>query len=229
MSNRTSKMVGAGLAPMTAAQIAGDLQSNVTAAGTTQGTATSAYGDNVVVTNCAAGAGIILSGNAGFAPGDDVAVINQSANAVNVYPPLGGIINGQAANAPYIVAGGSATSFRCIGGNSFAVFGGGGGGGSAISFAPISASSAGTQVGGTLLAPGVNLVNMAAPGYSVTLPNVVGQIIVSNISGQSYLLVYPPVGGSINSGTTNANASLAANKGALFCCNGLNSYTVAGL
>ena len=119
MSNRTSKIVGAGIAPMAAAQIAGDLQTGVTAAGTTQAGATPVYGDNVVVTTAAASSGVILSGNAGFAPGDDVFLTNQGANSLSVYPPVGGQINAGGVNAAFAVAAGKSTFFRSVGGNQF--------------------------------------------------------------------------------------------------------------
>jgi hypothetical protein len=104
---------------MGAAQIAGDLQGGVTALGTTQATAQAVYGDNVVVTTAAASSGVILSGNAGFAPGDDVFVANQGANALTVYPPVGGQINALGANVGFSVAAGKAASFRSTGGNQF--------------------------------------------------------------------------------------------------------------
>lgn len=119
MSNRTSKIVGAGIAPMAAQQIAGDLQSGVTAAGTTQAGATAVYGDNVVITTAAASSGVILSGNAGFGPGDDVFIANQGANAVLVYPPVGGQINALGANAGFSIAAGKAASFRSTGASQF--------------------------------------------------------------------------------------------------------------
>jgi len=119
MSNRLSKMVNAGLSAMTASMIAGDLQTGVTAAGTTQSTAAAVYGDNVVVTSCAAGAGVILSTNASFAAGDDVFMTNQGANALTVYPPVGGQINALGANVGFSIAAGKQTNFRSVGANQF--------------------------------------------------------------------------------------------------------------
>ena len=119
MSNRTSKLVGAGLAPLAAQQIAGDAQTAITAAGTTQATAQAVYGDNIQVTVCAAGAGIIFSTNSAFAPGDDVFVTNQGLNSLLVYPPLGGQINAGGTNAGFSVAAGKSTFFRSFGANQF--------------------------------------------------------------------------------------------------------------
>ena len=104
---------------MTASIIAGDLQTGVVAAGTTQSGATPVYGDNVVVATCAAGAGVILSTNASFAPGDDVFLTNQGANACLIYPPVGGQINALGANVGFSVAAGKQTNFRSVGGNQF--------------------------------------------------------------------------------------------------------------
>ena len=118
MSNRATKIVGAGLPPLNATQIAGDLQTGVTAAGTTQGTAASVYGDNVVVTTAASSSGVILSGPA-FGPGDDVFITNQGANTLSVYPPVGGQINALGANAAFSIAAGKQTFFRSVGGNQF--------------------------------------------------------------------------------------------------------------
>jgi hypothetical protein len=114
MSNRATKIVGAGVPPSAASQIAGDVQGGVTAAGTTQATATAAYGDNVVVTTCPAGAGIILGGPA-FGNGDDVFVANQGANACLVYPPVGYQINSLGVNAGFSVAAGKAAMLRSTG------------------------------------------------------------------------------------------------------------------
>ena len=115
MSNRASKLVGAGLAPLTAAQVAGDVQSGVVAAGTTQAGATLVYGDNILVGTCAAGAGILLSTNSAFGPGDDVYVSNQGANACLVYPPVGAQINALGVNAGFSIATTKQTSIRCFG------------------------------------------------------------------------------------------------------------------
>jgi len=118
MSNRTTKMVGAGISPMTAGQIAGDVQNTVAALGTTQATAAPAYGDLVVVTTAAAGTGVVLAGPA-FGPGDQVTVVNQGANALLVYPPLGSQINALGANVGFSVAAGKSATFFAATGTQF--------------------------------------------------------------------------------------------------------------
>ena len=105
MPQRTTKILGAGMPALAAAQISGDLQDNVTAAGSTQATATPVYGDCVVVTTTAASTGVILSGPA-FTQGDDCVVANLGASALLVYPPVGGQINALAVNAGFSVAAG---------------------------------------------------------------------------------------------------------------------------
>ena len=122
MSNRAIKVMLAGLPAQVANQIAGDVQAGVTAAGTTQATAHAVYGDNVQITTCASGAGVILSGPssgtsgvAAFGPGDDIFIYNGGANACLVYPPTGGYINALAQNAGYSLAAGSSTLLRCMG------------------------------------------------------------------------------------------------------------------
>lgn len=115
MSTRASKLLGSGVAARAAAAIAGDVQNNITATGSTQGTAAIAYGDNIIVTTCPASAGVVLSTDSGFGPGDDVFVANQGANALTVYPPVGAQINALSVNAGFSVAAGKAALFRCAG------------------------------------------------------------------------------------------------------------------
>lgn len=112
MANTISKMMGAGLAPLTALQIGGDFQGGVTAAGATQGTATAIFADNVVVSNVATGTGVILPSNR--QPSDDLFVINQGANALLVYPPVGGTIGLGATNAGLSVPSGKTAHFVAI-------------------------------------------------------------------------------------------------------------------
>lgn len=110
MPQRTTKIVGAGISAGTAAVISGDCQDNVTAAGTTQATATPIYGDTVVITTAAASTGVVFSGPA-FTSGDDCIVANLGANALLVYPALGGQINALAVNAGFSIAAGKSAVF----------------------------------------------------------------------------------------------------------------------
>ena len=116
MTSRTSKLVGAGMAPMLAAVAAGgfDIQTGVVAAGTTQATAALAYADTVHVGTCAVGAGIIMSGPA-FGPGDEQFVQNAGANACLIYPPVGSQINALGANAGFSLASNGSIILKCVG------------------------------------------------------------------------------------------------------------------
>lgn len=218
MSNRTSKIVGAGIQPLAASQISGDLQNTVSAAGTTQGTATVAYGDNIVVTTCAAGAGIILGGP-GFGPGDDITVSNQGANPLTLYPPVGASINGLAANTGVTIQVGELKTLTCIGTNF--VFNSG-----AIATALVAAgNSQGTAL---TLTNQFNQVGTTAASTGVILQALTGLVYIFN-GGANTLSVYPPTGGTINGAAANAAASLPTLKGMLLWCNGINSYSVAGV
>lgn len=90
--------------------VVGDMQDSITAAGATQATATAVNADNVIVTTAAAGTGVILSGPT-FSAGDQVMVFNLGANALLVYPPVGGVINALAANAGFSIAAGKSAVF----------------------------------------------------------------------------------------------------------------------
>ena len=72
----------------------------ISAAGATQGTATALLSDVNNVTTVAAGSGVILTTTA---VGSYITVLNSGANALLVYPPVGGTIDGQATNTPISV------------------------------------------------------------------------------------------------------------------------------
>ena len=113
---RTSKLVGAGIAPMAAANIASgfDIQTGVVAAGSTQATATAAYADTVIVGTTPASSGVIMSGPA-YGPGDDQFFQNGGANALLIYPPSGAQINALGANAGYSLASAASVIVKCAG------------------------------------------------------------------------------------------------------------------
>lgn len=112
----------------------------LTASGSTQGTALPLPRDLNQFTTVAAGTGCILpfgvdqiastqsvappgttQNNYGIAEfGDTFAVINQGANALLVYPQLGGKSSlGGAANAGYSVAAGKGATFQYLGGGNW--------------------------------------------------------------------------------------------------------------
>ena len=95
------KLFGSGLDTLKVASICQDVGTAISAAGTSQGTATSLTNTLNGIGTVAAGAGVVLyAGSAG----DCQLVYNGGANPVNVYPPSGAQINGLAANAPHALA-----------------------------------------------------------------------------------------------------------------------------
>jgi hypothetical protein len=64
------------------------------AAGTTQGTALTLTAQFNVISTCALNAGVVLQSLIGL-----VYVFNGGANSCAIYPPVGGTVNGGAANA----------------------------------------------------------------------------------------------------------------------------------
>ena len=94
------KLFGSGLNNLNVAAIVQDVATGITAAGTTQGTAT-------VLTNTLNGIGIVASG-AGVVlyPGssrDCQILYNSGANPVKVYPPVGSKINQMGTNVPHVL------------------------------------------------------------------------------------------------------------------------------
>lgn len=118
MANRQSKIVGSGQSGGSAVYISGDAASGLTATGSTQGTALPLTADNNAFAIVAASTGAILINGA---PGDECFVYNGGANALTVYPPVGGTINNLAANTGFSVATTKAAAFVQIAANAWAV------------------------------------------------------------------------------------------------------------
>lgn len=91
---------------------------NLAAAGTNQGTATPipAGQDCSVFTTVASGTGASLPG-AGVGLGEEYMVANHGANALLVYPALGGYIGAAAQNGSYSLAAGKTGYFTSVGVN----------------------------------------------------------------------------------------------------------------
>ena len=87
-----------------------EVQSALTAAGTTQGTAVAMEGDLNVITTATTGQGGILSAQS--VPGDDQVVYNNTSVDILVYPPSGGNFNQLAANSGFVLA--PYTAARCM-------------------------------------------------------------------------------------------------------------------
>lgn len=109
MAKSLKNIMGAGMPPLVATMINGTCSDNLTAAGSTQGTAAACPSDVNVFTTVAASTGCIL--NAMPAPGDEIVVTNLGANALSVYPPTGGIIQTGGTNAAFSVGAGKSCKF----------------------------------------------------------------------------------------------------------------------
>jgi len=103
-------------APQTLA-IQGSSALTVIAAGATQATATALPAANNIVSTATLNQGVILPGTR--QPFDQVNVANTTTVTICVYPPVGGNINGQATNAPCILAANYLVTFFSTGGNNW--------------------------------------------------------------------------------------------------------------
>lgn len=118
---RQQNIAALGIPPATAQAIVGRVADDLTATGSTQGTALPLPADINRVTTAAASTGVILpplatGGTLGIRPGDEIIVINSGANAVLVYPPVGGTVNALSANAGFSVAAGGRAQFTTTNG-----------------------------------------------------------------------------------------------------------------
>jgi len=91
---------------------AGLSEASISAAGTTQGTATLLLSENSDVGTVASGAGVILS--TFLSPGELQTVFNSGANALKVYPPSGFSINALPANAAMTLSTNTGVLFCCV-------------------------------------------------------------------------------------------------------------------
>jgi hypothetical protein len=94
------KVIGQGIwGEATQQLIIGDVLTGQTANNTTQATATAITADVTVFSTVASTGAAILPNNSSAA---DILVMNgQASNALVVFPPVGGTINGGSANASY--------------------------------------------------------------------------------------------------------------------------------
>ena len=106
------KVFGAGLPIPLALCVCKDTEASVSAAGTTQGTATELTAADSEVTTVASGAGCILSSK--LAPGDLQTVFNAGANALKIYPTSGMKINNLPSNEPMLLATNTGCLFKCV-------------------------------------------------------------------------------------------------------------------
>ena len=116
-----SNLMGSGCPPLQALASVGLLSNNLTAAGSTQGTALALPSDFNIVTTTAASTGVILPA-AGIQcnPGDNFIVVNHGANALSVYPPVGGKIANGTTNAALSLPANKTGFYLHLGGGNYA-------------------------------------------------------------------------------------------------------------
>jgi hypothetical protein len=119
------KLMGSGV-PATQAQstVAGVPLTAQTAAGTTQGNAYAVTSDFVVFSTVAASSGARLPAQNGASltalAGDVYVIVNYGANALSVYPPVGGNISNAGVNTAVSIPANKTGDFYCIGNNIWA-------------------------------------------------------------------------------------------------------------
>jgi hypothetical protein len=111
MPNSVRNIMGAGEPALVAQMASGTIADGLTATGSTQATGYAMSTDTAVFTTVAASTGAVLPGSTLAQPGDEVVVANLGANALSVYPPVGGAINSLAANTALSVAAGKVAYF----------------------------------------------------------------------------------------------------------------------
>lgn len=100
----TAKLMGTGISNLAALAITGEVVNNLTATGTNQATALLISSDLCIFSTVDSGTGCRLPVGA---QQDEYAICNDGANALLIYPPLGGTIGGGAVNASISLAAGS--------------------------------------------------------------------------------------------------------------------------
>lgn len=106
------KVMGSGVPGLTVAALTQDVGTSISAAGTTQGTATELVNADNEVSTVASGAGVILSSK--LTAGDLQSVFNVGANPLKIYPPSGMKINALATNAAMTLSTNTGCLFKCL-------------------------------------------------------------------------------------------------------------------
>lgn len=105
------EIMGGGFSAVGADAIQGGANLTISAAGTTQGTATAITTSNNFITTAAASSGVILPS---VQQGDWLIIYNGGANAVLIYPPLGSKINQIATNGAMTLSPNTNAIFFCF-------------------------------------------------------------------------------------------------------------------
>ncbi len=112
-------IMGGGFSAGQAKSIGGQTNLTVTAAGTTQGTATTLTASNNYISTVAAGTGVILNSDE---IASEVDIFNGGANALKIYPPTGANINQLAANAGITLAQYTSIKIKRYGGTQWIAY-----------------------------------------------------------------------------------------------------------
>ena len=97
----SARAVSAGFSAIQAQAMQGTAANNLTATGSTQATALTLPADICKFTTVAGSTGAIIPP---ANPGDSGTIFNGGGNALSLYPPTGGKINGLGTNAAYSIA-----------------------------------------------------------------------------------------------------------------------------
>lgn len=131
------RLTGMGMNTVLSNLSVGTVSTGLTAAGTTQGTATVLLNeDNHVFTTVAFGSGAVIQASY-FAAGDTIRVANYGLNPLALYPALGGAISNGAVNAAIAIASGAQANLVCIDGLNWSGLNALGGGGAGLSTSAI--------------------------------------------------------------------------------------------
>lgn len=106
------KVFGAGISGLAVQAICQDAGTSISAAGTTQGTATELVNADNEITTVASGAGVVLASKG--TAGDTQTVFNAGANSLKVYPPSGMRINALASDGAMLLATNTGCMFKFV-------------------------------------------------------------------------------------------------------------------
>lgn len=188
------------------------VQPFIVAAGTTQAAATALTGDYCEIGTCVAGAiGAILPADP--VAGRKVRVRNDGSVAATIFPHVGGKIDYGATNAGVTLKSGADREFISLDGTIWQTTGNAGSGFVVRSVQSYVVAAGTTQATATPLASSYCEIGTCATGATgVILPasQPAGTDIIIRNDGDVTANIWPPTGGQIDYGDTNAATTLAA-------------------
>ena len=183
-----------------------DVLLSISAAGTTQGTATELISGITQVSTVASGAGVIL-----FTSGIGVSqiVYNAGANPLKVYPPVGMTINNVGTNTAHLLAVNTACEYWTVSSTLIVASPQG----QSLGDVGAGLSAAGTtQATATALTNAINgLTTVGAASGVILFAGGTGYTQSVYNGGANAVNVYPPTGAKINNIATNGAHILAIN------------------